>query len=90
VPTGFSDVFIGFQPVNRGSVAGRTALEGRVVHLPDVLEDPEYTLRDLQYIAGCRAGLGAPLSSAPQQFRLGFSLHASIRHQLPPVVELAA
>jgi GAF domain-containing protein len=48
-------------PVNRGSVAGRTALEGRVVHLPDVLEDPEYTLRDLQGIAGYRAGLGSPL-----------------------------
>ena len=48
-------------PVNRGSAAGRTALEGRVVHLPDVLEDPEYTLRDLQGIAGYRAGLGAPL-----------------------------
>jgi GAF domain-containing protein len=48
-------------PVNRGSVAGRTALEGGLVHLPDVLEDPEYTLRDLQDIACYRAGLGAPL-----------------------------
>jgi hypothetical protein len=48
-------------PVTRGSVDPPTALEGRVVHVPDVLEDPEYTLRDLQDIAGYRAGLGAPL-----------------------------
>src|SRR5205085_5154964 len=27
--------------VNRGSVVGRTALEGGVVHIPDVLADPE-------------------------------------------------
>jgi two-component system, NtrC family, sensor kinase len=27
----------------RGTVAARTALEGRTVHIPDVLADPEYT-----------------------------------------------
>src|SRR5262249_18032359 len=27
-------------PADRGSVTGRTALEGRVVHVPDVLADP--------------------------------------------------
>ena len=30
-----------FQP-NRGSVTGRALLEGRAVHVPDVLADPEY------------------------------------------------
>src|SRR5205823_10491637 len=29
--------------VNRGSITGRTALDGRVIHIPDVLADPEYT-----------------------------------------------
>jgi PAS domain S-box-containing protein len=48
-------------PVDRGSVTGRTALEGRVVHVPDVLTDPEYTWSDAQKIGGYRAALGAPL-----------------------------
>jgi signal transduction histidine kinase len=47
--------------LDRGSVAGRTALEGRVVHVPDVLADPEYTRLDVQRISGYRALLGAPL-----------------------------
>src|SRR5262249_9627322 len=47
--------------VDRGSVTGRTALEGRVVHVPDVLADPEYVRLDVQRIGGYRALLGAPL-----------------------------
>src|SRR5262249_2790893 len=47
--------------VDRGSVTGRTALEGRVVHIPDVLADPEYARLDVQRISGYRALLGAPL-----------------------------
>lgn len=31
----------------RGSVIGRTILEQRVVHIVDVLDDPEYTLTDV-------------------------------------------
>jgi signal transduction histidine kinase len=40
---------------------GRTALEGRVVHITDVLADPEYDRHDAQKIGGYRATLGAPL-----------------------------
>ena len=47
--------------VDRGSVVGRTALEAKVIHIPDVLVDPEYTTRDAQEIMGFRAALGAPL-----------------------------
>ena len=32
----------------RGTVVARTALEGRTVHIPDILADPEYTFRDAQ------------------------------------------
>jgi len=45
----------------RGSVAGRTALEQKTVHLPDCLADPEYTLLDFQEVAGHRSMLGVPL-----------------------------
>ena len=47
--------------VDRGSVVGRTALEGRLVHIPDVLADAEYTYFENQKIAGYRTALGAPL-----------------------------
>ncbi|MFL6823208.1 MAG: GAF domain-containing protein, partial [Xanthobacteraceae bacterium] len=56
------DYFMTLQvPVDRGSVTGRTALEAKVVHLPYVLADPEYTWSDAQRIGGYRAALGAPL-----------------------------
>jgi GAF domain-containing protein len=45
----------------RGSVVGRTALEGRPVQIIDVLADPEYTLGDVQKISNYRTGLGIPL-----------------------------
>ena len=47
--------------VDRGSVVGRTVLEGGVVHVPDVLADPEYARLDAQKISGHRAALGVPL-----------------------------
>src|SRR5262249_50940663 len=46
--------------IDRGSLVGRTALEGRVVHIPDVVSDPEYTWQG-QTIVGNRAVLGVPL-----------------------------
>jgi signal transduction histidine kinase len=48
-------------PVDRGSITGRTAMEARAVHVPDVLADPEYTWSGAQKIGGYRAALGAPL-----------------------------
>ncbi|MCP4617246.1 MAG: GAF domain-containing protein [Bradyrhizobium sp.] len=48
-------------PIDRGSITGRSAVEGRVVHVADVLEDSEYTWSEAQQIGGYRAALGAPL-----------------------------
>src|SRR5512143_813755 len=45
----------------RGSTSGRAALERRAVLIPDVLQDPEYTLSEGQEIAGYRTTLGIPL-----------------------------
>ena len=47
--------------LDRGSAVGRSAIEGRVIHIPDVLADPEYTYLEHQKISGYRAVLGAPL-----------------------------
>jgi two-component system, NtrC family, sensor kinase len=48
-------------PMDRGSVTGRAALEAKVVHVTDVLTDPDYTWTAPQKIAGYRAALGVPL-----------------------------
>jgi GAF domain-containing protein len=46
---------------DRGSVTGRVALEGRTVHIPDVLADPEYRESGYQSAFGYRTNLGVPL-----------------------------
>src|ERR671914_643854 len=43
----------------RGSVIGRTLLERRVVHVEDVVTDPEYALMDLQQAGGYHTVLAA-------------------------------
>jgi signal transduction histidine kinase len=47
--------------LHRGMVSGRAALEGRIVHIHDVLADPEFTLRDTPKLGGFRTALGVPL-----------------------------
>ena len=45
----------------RGTTVGRTALEGKTVHITDVLADKEYTFIDAQKLGQYRANLGVPL-----------------------------
>ncbi|GAC1696222.1 MAG: hypothetical protein NVS9B6_03010 [Candidatus Limnocylindrales bacterium] len=45
----------------RGSLVGRAALEGRPIHIPDVLADPEYERSDDQAAGGYRTTLGVPI-----------------------------
>jgi GAF domain-containing protein len=46
-----------------GSIFGRTLIEGRTVHVPDILADSRYKQSEAAYAAsiGVRAGLGVPL-----------------------------
>src|SRR5947209_5323867 len=47
--------------LDRGTVSGRVLLEGKIVHVPDVLADPEYTYGAGQKLSGYRTLLGVPL-----------------------------
>ena len=63
---GFSDEFTEYVktiPVipERGTATGRALLEGRVVHIPDVQADPEYTFVEAQKLGGFRTILGLPM-----------------------------
>jgi len=46
---------------NRGSTTGRTALEGRVVHIHDIASDPEWTMTEAVTLGQLRTVLGVPL-----------------------------
>jgi GAF domain-containing protein len=45
----------------RGTVTGRAVLEGKTIHVPDVLGDPEYNFLEGQKAGGYRTLLGIPL-----------------------------
>jgi GAF domain-containing protein len=52
---------VAFARLQRGSISGRAALEGKIIHVPDVLADPEYVLIDAQKVGGFRTALGVPM-----------------------------
>jgi two-component system, NtrC family, sensor kinase len=63
---GFSQEFMDYvkdDPVvpDRGTVQGRALLEGTIIHVPDVLADPEYTWAEAQRLGGYRSALGVPM-----------------------------
>ena len=63
---GFSTEFMDYVrdvPVEpeRGTVHGRALLEGKIVHIPDVLADPDYTWAEAQRLGGFRTMLGVPM-----------------------------
>jgi signal transduction histidine kinase len=45
----------------RGTATGRALLEGKVVHIPDVQADPEYTFVEAQKLGGFRTILSVPM-----------------------------
>jgi len=61
-PSGY-DEYVETLPVerSRGSMTGRVLLEGKPVHIIDVLADPDYTLVEAQKRGGYRTMLGVPL-----------------------------
>ena len=46
---------------DRGSVFGRALVEGRTVHIPDVVADPEFNRPRAPAVIGVRAAVGVPL-----------------------------
>jgi signal transduction histidine kinase len=47
--------------LDRGNTHGRVLLERRIVHIPDVLADPDYTFTEAQRLGGFRTTLGVPM-----------------------------
>src|SRR5262249_4711447 len=53
---------------DRGSIFGRTIVDGRTTHIPDVLADPDWQRQSAQKLMGFRATLGVPLVRDGQTF----------------------
>jgi GAF domain-containing protein len=63
---GFSPEFMDYVqdiPIKaeRGSASSRSLLEGRVIHIPDVKSDPEYTMVEAQRLGDFRTILAVPM-----------------------------
>src|SRR5262245_25955763 len=68
-PPEWRDAFAAYSTKpDRGSVFGRTIVEGHTVHIPDVLADAEFARPEVQKLMGLRAALGVPLVREHQVF----------------------
>jgi two-component system NtrC family sensor kinase len=45
----------------RGTIHGRALLDGKIIHIPDVLADPEHTWEQARKLGGFRTMLGLPM-----------------------------
>jgi two-component system NtrC family sensor kinase len=61
-PTAFAE-YVKDRPVELGrdTATGRALVEGKVVHIPDVQTDPDYTWKEAQRLGGFRTLLGVPM-----------------------------
>jgi signal transduction histidine kinase len=46
---------------DRSNLTGRTLLDGKVVHIPDVQADPDYSFAEAQKLGSLRTALGVPM-----------------------------
>jgi signal transduction histidine kinase len=74
----------------RGSLAGRVLLDGKPVHVVDVLDDPEYNLGGgaAQRIGGYRTGLAVPLLREGKPIGILFLLRTAVKPFTDKQIEL--
>nr|WP_037390703.1 GAF domain-containing protein [Sinorhizobium americanum] len=74
----------------RGTIVGRTLLEVRPVQVADVLDDPEYELREGQRLGGFRTVLGVPLLREGSPIGVLALTRSAVRPFTDKQVELAS
>lgn len=90
----FSPEFVEFTKQNpigpgRGTMAGRVVLEGRTVHIPDVLADPDYTGIKYQSHGAYRSNLGVPLLRQGETIGVFTLTRSHVRPYTRKQIELA-
>ena len=91
---GYSKEFIDFMAINaippgRGSVAGRTMLEGTPVQLPDALADADFEFKQGAIAGGLRTMLGVPLLREGNPIGVIVLSRKTVRPFTPRQIELA-
>src|SRR5262245_54023718 len=76
--------------IDRGTVSGRVLLEGKIIQVPDLLADPEYTYRAGQKIRSYRTLLGVPLLREGTPIGVIALARNSVRPFTDKQIELAA
>jgi GAF domain-containing protein len=74
-------------PSGRGSASGRVVREGRPVHIPDIRDDPEYTVGDKRF--DVRTMLGVPLMRLLGRTPNNCALAVALNYESPLVVHPA-
>ena len=69
-------------------MTGRTALEAKTVHIPDVLADPEYTGSDYQSRGQYRSAIGVPLLRQDETIGVFTLSRSEVRPFSTPQIEL--
>jgi GAF domain-containing protein len=90
-PPGTGEYFksVSFPP-GRGSIVGRTLLEGQTVHVPDIAVDPEYTMTEARQKVGGRTVLGVPLLREGTAIGVIMLLRRSVRPFTDKQIELVS
>jgi two-component system NtrC family sensor kinase len=73
----------------RGSVVGRILAEGKTVHVPDVLADPEYEFLETQKKIGYRSMLGVPLLREGMPIGIVLLMRRTVQSFTDKQIELA-
>ena len=74
--------------VQRGSIIGRSVSEGKTVHIPDVLADPEFAYPEAQRLGSFRTALGVPLMREGTAIGSMFLSRATVDPFSPKQIEL--
>ena len=73
----------------RGTITGRVMLERRTIHIPDVLDDPEYEFIEGQKAGGYRTALAVPLMREGAAIGVLAIARSTPRPFTPQQIELA-
>jgi signal transduction histidine kinase len=76
-------------PARRGSISGRTALEGCVVQVSDVQTDPEFEFKEAAKVDGLHTMLGVPLLREGKPIGVIMLARKSVRTFTERQIELA-
>jgi two-component system, NtrC family, sensor kinase len=73
----------------RGTATGRAVLEGKTIHIPDVLDDPEFSFIEAQKTGGFRTVLGVPLMREDAAIGVLVLARSAVRPFTTQQIELA-